>query len=563
MQADKFKKAAFRTLDYIWKKDDPLTADTHALLTASELRFTKFHVVKIIREEMTHQTPRSHAVIQVSTQDEATLEELGDRCNSALSRAATQLLSHANGREPISTALLINLLEAMHEVARAGELQVDPQTTSTTPSTQENGNTINSNPTTASSTAIKYLIPVPKNIGDASGLLASLTALMGSASVTDSPKLEVAVFNAIVAFGPKLMKQWLRNQLPSLEGQRREEAEVYIGYLGWLPTFADPAQTISQTRAASLSGTKSAIACLLEITHFAIVFIDNPSVRELSELALESLYNRASASSLRHIAHEAIRPRIGMLQFWVSSIGSVELEDRREKSWRQRAKMHLVRLLAIQDEKGESILHHLLRHMEDDDDCYQKLSTVLELMGTASGYPEEIQELLETILSRIRDARDGYYLKSFSADRGFCYLRDIGSNSNFAALVARNIRNLVTYLANWKADNGTVVQIESDAILGFLEAITFVCEHMPPQWDKSVDSFATSAITLLKRSELRLYLSNRAVLHDLKAISTQMKNEAAKDRFLAIHTELHEKTWEARRVVETICKGILELKGKV
>lgn len=525
-------------MDSIWNKDEPLTADTHALLTASELRFTMFHVAKILEENTGPQTS-DHTAIQVSPGYEVTLKDLGARCNNALSRTATQLLSHANGREPISTALLINLLEAMHEVARTGE--PDSQNT---PSAHLREISAASNPIPSLANAAKYLIPVPNNIGDASGILAGLTTFIASASVTDSPKLEAAALNALVAIGPKLMKQWLKNQLPSLEGQSKQEAEDYIDYLEWLPAFADPAQTISQAHAANLSGTKSAIACLLEITHFAIVFIDNPGVCELSELALESLYNRASTSSLQYIAHEAIRPRIGMLQFWVYSVGSVKLEDQREKSWRQRAKMHLVRLLAIQNEKGECILHHLLRHMEDEDDCYRELSTVLDLMGTASGYPEDIQELLETILSRIRDAGGGYYFKSFSADLGFRYLQNIASNLSLAAPVSRAIRSLVTYLANRNVEASAGIYIEPKAIPEFLNAIAFVCEHMPPQWDKSVDSFVTSAIILLQRDpeldQMVPELVARGTLDDLKTASTQMRNETAKTRFLSIHDKIEE-----------------------
>lgn len=601
-----------------------MTGFTHTLSRAASRLSShfKFYVGNVFGSDTSSgsQTPGSYIAPTITTSDppaicippceEATLNELRARSDRTLGRAASQLLSHSSGRNPLSTAALVNLLEAIYDVART-----DPHKSESTPNLQENANTLSSFPaltnadslkttnnshpqesnnssspvapsvtadspnaegtpdpperssasssTTPIGYSMKYLISAPDDIGAACGLLAGFTTLLGNVSMMELPKLEITTLNAIGTIGPELIKQWAQKQLSSPLAPAH--ATEYMDYLNQLPGF-----TCNTSLAANISSTKSAIACLLEIAHFAVLFINSPGVCELSDLALESLYNRASAPSTQYITHEAIRPRIGMIQSWVKSVSSAKLGAQGTMLWRQRAKIHLVRLLAIQDEKRQSILHHLLRHTEDDPNCYQDLSTMLQLMSTASGYPEDIQELLETILSRVRDRRNGHLFKTFSADCGFHYLQNLGLNCNLAAPVARTIRKLTIHLANGNADGSHKVGIQYGAFPGFLNAIAFVCEHMPSQWEKSVDSFVVSAVTLLQRSELSKVapqLLAQKTLDDLKAASTQMRNDTAKARFTSMHEEVHRiihaTTDERLRAAEPDIQGIQEVGKKV
>lgn len=572
-------------------------------MTASELRFTRFHALKNnVGQQKSPQEPAPHVSISIPPGDKAlpenpgagsnralshtaaraqplgfmglpavksivaqetisqkpapgttaALENLGTRYNTALSKAAIQLLSHANGREPISTDLIINLLGAIHEATD----EPDPAE-----------NTSTSGTTDTPEGSKRSLIMAPDQIGNASGLLGSLTALLGSVSVANSHKLERATLNAMEAIGPELLRQWVEKPVnPQPLTQDLADAGEYFKQLQWqfgIPP--NPANSTPLTQ-SNVPTAKPAILCLMDITHFAISFIYNPNAYELLDLALQSLYNRANARSTQYATHGVIRPRIGMLHFWVKSIGSLERSPEGKKLLGQRAKAHLVQLLAIQDERGKSILYYLLKHMGDEDGCDRNLSTILKLVGAVPGYPKETEVLLETILSCVLDQHNWRYLKSYSADLGFCYLLQIGSNSNLAVFVARMIRDLVTYLADKdNGDKGDDVRIHYQATPGFLDAIAFACDNIPSQWGRSLDSFIVSTITLLQRSEflsVTRVLSARGTLGDLKAASTQMRNDVEKTRFSKVHDEIQTIIKADSLVRDAIREGLEKFREK-
>lgn len=494
----------------------------------------------------------------VSDETFIALFKLRARYSRALCRAAFQLHVHSSGRAPIGNLPLIDMLNAIHALATRAELDSNGAIITHHPQAERSAPT----PIAISIAGISgYRVLDPNDIGDEDGLLAGLTTLLGSASVKTLPKLEVAAVNAMAAVGPKLMEQWVQIQRDSTAVGNVVNGYPYEPPSSWpfLSTVGDT-RSSAQTRAVNMPRTKCVITQLLEITHFAILHFDHPGICELPDIALESLYSRASTPrSSRHAAHEVILPRIGVLKHWIDSVGRIESEKLRERTWSQFAKTRLLRLLAIQNQEKKTIFDYLLMRMTAKENGAEniRLFIVLEVMGTVPGYVDDIRKLLENVSSCVQDEYTGNYSQCFtSMSDGFHYLQKIGSHLEYAQYVTQAIMKLVIYLAE-KSDNSGWVK--ASAVPGFLDAVSFVCRHPPPQWNKSSNLFIPAVISTLQRLDVRSiapYLSVQSALDDLKAAAKHMSNRMSRARFLSAHATMEAEIQALTKAVEGLGQDI-------
>jgi hypothetical protein len=579
-KARAFKERAFQALDAVWNDEcPPFTADAYARLTAAELRLIGSALGEIHAQSSTRNNIHSHELeksifsahtsidlapnLPSSTEKEpdVMLDKLRARYSRALCRSAFQLRFHSNGRAPIGNFSLINLLEAICELAIQNGLDSD-KTLSTHYQRDDMGEPV---PIIAFITGTSgYRILDPNDIGDEDGLLAGLTVLLGSTAAKSLPRLEIAAANAMAAIGPKLITQWVTVQHVSTDnGYKPPERWPSL-------SMPDSPKSVAQDREVNMPRTKCVITQLLETTHFAISHFNHPGICELPDIALESLYNRASTPvSARHTAHEVIAPQISLLKDWIDSVGRVETQNQRENSnaWSQTAKVYLLRLLAIRSKEKKTIFDHLLKQMPGTEHGAEnrRLFIILEIMGTASGYTEDIIKLLDNVASSVHTNYDGNYSKSFTTmSDGFHYLQKIGSHPDYAEHVAQTIMHIVTYLVHESGDG--MGWIQASAIPGFLDAVSFVCRHPPPQWNKSSNSFIPAVIETLQHLDLRLitpYLSVQGALDDLRAASKYMSNRMFKARSLSAQTKMEADVQRVATLVESLSKGVRERHQKV
>lgn len=565
-------------MDTIWDNEcPPFTADSYACLTAAELRLTgsALDEIEVSKSVLLTQTGRitlsPHTSISFppdspNVQGKAsitTLFELRARYSRALCRAAFQLLFHSNGRAPIGNFALINLLDAIGELAHKEQLDLQGELSTHHPQ-DEKGVPM---PFVAFITGTSgYRMLDPLDIGDADGMLGGLTTLLGSASVKALPKLEVAALNAMEAIGPKLIKEWIQMERNASRAENGAERPEYMPSYGeppvhWQPlsVFGDPKIMLAE-HTVNMPRTKCVISYLLEVTSFAISYFNHPGIRELPDIALESLYNRASAPpSARHAAHEVICPKIEILMILIDSIGRLETDNQRGRLWSQDAKTYLLRLLAIRSQRNETIFDHLLRNMKEDNGVENtRLFTVLEIMSTAPGYPDEVKRLLENVTSCVHDEYDGYFSKCFTdKSDGFHCLQKIGSHPNYTEYVSQTIISIINYLAENPREGEEWIQV--NALPGFLDAVSFVCRNPPPEWSKSSNLLIPAVISTLQRLDVRSitpYLSIQSALDDLKVASKHMSNQVSKARFLSAQTAMEAEVKRLSKAVEELGQGL-------
>lgn len=539
-------KLALEALDNVWRDEHPpFSADAYAFLTAAELRLVVLNGDAIPSQQnvatpvISNLEPTSipdASIINVTSlpQQHIPLATLQATYTRSLIRAAVQLRYHSDGRTPISTLALSNLLDGLSIAARCAVINsdVDVEPRENQPSDQDD---VSPHLPAKNKTPLSFIVPVfsfehylrPTDLtrgplGAVIRVLESTAPSPHSTGMSSSMnarfKVRLAAARALAALAPVVLRRWMLVKVSRSAGNT-EEAITTPDPLTW----PDVDARVDASKLETVITNQ-----LLLVVRTVGPFIERAGAVTLIELVLAEMNRIATLtpySAFFALRRRAAQDFIPLLEY-ASRVGN---GNEGSAPLNATTKAHILNLLTFETPGKSQIprIHISAQH-------------VPLLLRVAQGLPNHttlIGSVLKYVIARVRETKNSEYLRIFTR-----------SNQGFSALVAiesahhDNIENIVnailqiTHVATIGANSpdSTHTVIDISAMPGFLHCISVVAKHTTETVDKHthrhLGSFGRNIVVALRRIDplaAQMVLEHGALDQVMLAIQTQREKSGS------------------------------------
>ncbi|KAF8696565.1 Peptidase family S41, partial [Rhizoctonia solani] len=532
---------ALGALDGVWRDEHPpFSADSYACLTAAELRLVALNSAALcsraLPETLGPSTLNITIDMSLPTQERLSVSTLQNIYYRSLARTSVQLRYHSDGRTPINSFALVNLLDALRIAAKCPDLNPQYSPDDATPDEgQVTGPGASfSSPRSKNDRKSNFIIPVfsfenyVRPTALSHGPLGSIVRVLASAPLRPHStevisnryamglKVRLAAVRALAAIAPVVLQQWFREKISrSGNASAPQEPASIPDTSNWpdVDTTITDSQKLESTIASHL----------LLVVKMIGPYIERAGAMSLVELSLAELNRIANASPFS--AHLALRRRasvdfIPLLKF--AAIDAKAADGR--PLMNETTKSHILNLLTFEISGKNQVPRIPI--------APESLPLLLRVAQDVPNHTDLVHAVLKYVVSRVRETKDNIgYLRVFThSNQGYPLLLAIGRSqkANIEPLVGAILQ--IAYIA---AGNGVIslqdgVATGDLAIPGFLDAISLVVHHTHQVADKpnyrhlhSLGRSLVSTIQNIGHQSARMVLEHHALGELIDALRTQ------------------------------------------
>ncbi|CEL54613.1 alanyl-tRNA synthetase [Rhizoctonia solani AG-1 IB] len=509
-------ETALTALDGVWRDEHPpFSADSYACLTAAELRLAASNSTLIYDHTWSDPSPASSALdtainMTQPSQGSMSLPALQNTYYRSLARASVQLRYHSDGRTPINTFALVNLLDALRVASKSSGL--NPQISSKGP--VSSGTQPLETATSFSNSGSKdektpnFIIPVftfenyLRPTALAHGPLGSIVRVLASTPLyshstevisdryAEGLKVRLAAVRALAAVAPVVLQRWFKEKVSRVGSDGVSDDPIAsMDVSNW------PDVDASITDTPKLEGTVASY--LLLIIKAVGPHIERAGAMALVEFSLAELNRIATTSPFS--AHLALRYRasqyfVPLLEFAAIDVKAADGRPLMNETTRS----HILNLLTFEIAGKNSVPRVPVTP--------ESLPLLLRVAQGLPRHTELVRSVLKYVVGRVRETKDNLgYLRVFThSNQGYPLLLAIGRahQANIEPVVGT-----ILQIAHIAAGSGVILLQEgvvtgAPAIPGLLDAISLVTQHTNRVGDKQnhrhLNSLGRSLVSILQ-----------------------------------------------------------------
>ncbi|KAF8748915.1 Peptidase family S41 [Rhizoctonia solani] len=534
-------EVALGALDGVWRDEHPpFSADSYASLTAAELRLVALNSAALCGRALPDTLGPSTLNIAIDmslpSQKRLSILTLQNTYYRSLARASVQLRYHSDGRTPINSFALVNLLDALRIAAKCPDLNPQYSPDDATP---DEGQVTEpragfSRPRSKNDRTSNFIIPVfnSENYIRPTALfhgpLGSIVRVLASAPLrphgtevisdryATGLKIRLAAVRALAAVAPFVLQQWFREKISRSGNASAPQEPASIPDTSNWP---DVDATITDSQ--KLEGTIA--SHLLLVVKVIGPYIERAGAMSLVELSLAELNRIANTSPFS--AHLALRRRasvdfVPLLKFAAIDVKAADGRPLMNET----TKSHILNLLTFEISGKNQVPRVPI--------APESLPLLLRVAQDVPNHTDLVHAVLKYVVSRVRETKDNIgYLRVFThSNQGYPLLLAIGRlhQANIEPLVGAILQ--IAYIS---AGNGVIslqdgVATGDLAIPGFLDAISLVVHHTHRVADKpnyrhlhSLGRSLVSTIQNIGDQSARMVLEHHALDELIDALRTQ------------------------------------------
>ncbi|GAB1527518.1 hypothetical protein RhiTH_010693 [Rhizoctonia solani] len=512
-------EVALGALDGVWRDEHPpFSADSYACLTAAELRLVALNSAALcgraLPETLGPSTLNITIDMSLPSQERLSVSTLQNTYYRSLARASVQLRYHSDGRTPINSFALVNLLDALRIAAKCPDLNPQYSPDDATPDEGQVTEPVLEN----------YVRPTALShgpLGSIVRVLASAPLRPHSTEVISDRyamglKVRLAAVRALAAIAPVVLQQWFREKISRSGNASAPQEPASIPDTSNWP---DVDTTITDSQ--KLEGTIA--SHLLLVVKVIGPYIERAGAMSLVELSLAELNRIANASPFS--AHLALRRRasvdfVPLLKFAAIDVKAADGRPLMNET----TKSHILNLLTFEISGKNQVPRVPI--------APESLPLLLRVAQDVPNHTDLVHAVLKYVVSRVRETKDNIgYLRVFThSNQGYPLLLAIGRSheANIEPLVGAILQ--IAYIS---AGNGVIslqdgVATGDLAIPGFLDAISLVVHHTHQVADKpnyrhlhSLGRSLVSTIQNIGDQSARMVLEHHALDELIDALRTQ------------------------------------------